>query len=314
MYGSDRDSCLRAVFRLHRPINEWSQLCLDHNSGSTRKVARSTHQSDSQTSDDGAALLRRASDAAAQAAVRLDKRTHLDEGHYRVVLRHYGEGLAEIGWSFVPSSAMPKAARGKSRAAFENRDRASRRARSRLRHLILASRADHLLTLTYRANVIDADKACVDLAKFVRIVKGRKPEWIYIAVAEQQARGAWHWHLAVCGRQDVQLLRASWRHVVGDGNIDVAAPRGSGHSRTLSLVRYLGKYLSKGFSEPQVLNARRFRSSLGIQVPAQYLRVPEEDRADPYVFAVSELARVGGSIGHIWRSADRTAGWACSWK
>ena len=71
-------------------------------------------------------LPRRVSGAAARDAVRLDKRTHLDEGHYRVVLRHYGEGLAEIGWSFVPSSAMPKAARGKSHAAFENRDRASR--------------------------------------------------------------------------------------------------------------------------------------------------------------------------------------------
>jgi hypothetical protein len=180
--------------------------------------------------------------------------------------------------------------------------------------LILATGADHLLTLTYRDNIRDQEKACADLAKFVRIVKRRKPEWLYIAVAEQQTRGAWHWHLAVRGRQDVALLRAAWRHVVGGGNIDVAAPRGTGRSQTLSLVRYLGKYLSKGFSEPQVLNARRFRSSLGIQVPARYLKVPEEDRGDPYGFALSELARASGSIGHIWQSADRTAGWACSWK
>jgi hypothetical protein len=192
--------------------------------------------------------------------------------------------------------------------------RGSRRARSRLRQLILASRADHLLTLTYRENIIDPDRACADLAKFVRIVKRRKPEWVYIAVVERQARGALHWHLAVCGRQDVALLRAAWRHVVGHGNIDVAAPRGSGSSHTLRLVRYLGKYLSKGFSEPQVLNARRFRSSLGIQVPAQYLNVPVECRSDPYGFALSALARASGSIGHVWQSADRTAGWACSWK
>lgn len=37
-----------------------------------------TDQPSQLSSDDGAAVLRRASDAAAQAAVRLDKRTHLD--------------------------------------------------------------------------------------------------------------------------------------------------------------------------------------------------------------------------------------------
>jgi hypothetical protein len=257
VFGSDLDSRLRAVFRLHRPINEWSRLGRgssfpDHPGESTQ----SNERFDVSLFTAGEAPLRRASDAATRAAVRLDKRTHLDEGHYRVVLRHYGDGLAEIGWSFVPASAIAKAAPGKSRAAFENRDRASRRARSRLRQFILASRADHLLTLTYRGNVVDLHKACGDLGKFVRIVKRRKPDWIYIAVVEQQARGAWHWHLAVRGRQDVQLLRASWRHVVGDGNIDVAAPRGNGQSRTLALVRYLGKYLRKRFSEPQTLNAR----------------------------------------------------------
>jgi hypothetical protein len=109
-------------------------------------------------------------------------------------------------------------------------------------------------------------------------------------------------------------LRASWRHVVGDGNIDVAAPRGNGQSQTLGLVRYLGKYLSKGFSEPQTLNARRFRSSIGIEVPVQCLTLPVEERGDPYGFVLGELARVSGSIGYVWRSADRTAGWACSWK
>jgi hypothetical protein len=264
--------------------------------------------------DASAALVRRASDAPTQAAVRLDKRTHLDEGRYRVVLRHYGEGLAEIGWSFIPACPLSKAARGKSRQAFENRDRAARRARSRLRHLILASRSGHLLTLTYRDNVCDLDRACADLAKLVRIVKRRKPDWSYVAVAEQQTRGAWRWHLAVRGRQDLALLRASWRHVVGDGNIDVAAPRNTGSGAALALTRYLGKYLAKSFSEPRALNARRFRSSLGIQVPSQCLDIPQECRSDPLGFVLTELARAGGSMGHIWQSADRTAGWACSWK
>ncbi len=146
--------------------------------------------------------------AAASAAVRLDQRTHLDGGRYRIVLRDYGSGLGEIGWSFIPVRVPVKAGRGESDDAKGNRDRAIRRARSRLRHLILATRADHLLTLTYRGNVTDFERACCDLSKFVRIVKGRKPDWTYIAVAERQKRGAWHWHLGVRGRQDVGLLRA----------------------------------------------------------------------------------------------------------
>lgn len=96
---------------------------------------------------------------------------------------------------------MPrKAGRGESKSAVDNRDRAERRARSRLRQLILATRADHLVTLTYRGNVTDFERACRYLRKFVRIVKARKTDWTYIAVAERQQRGAWHWHLAVRGR------------------------------------------------------------------------------------------------------------------
>jgi hypothetical protein len=259
-------------------------------------------------------LPRRVSGAAARDAVRLDKRTHLDSGRYRIVLRDYGGGLGEIGWSFIPNRVPTKAGRGESKSAEDNQDRAARRARSRLRQLILATRADHLLTLTYRGNVTDFERACEDLSKFVRVVKGCKPDWTYIAVAERQKRGAWHWHLAVRGRQDVGLLRASWRRVVGDGNIDVAAAQASRHAAPLALVRYLGKYLAKGFAEDRELNARRFRASLRIQVPTQSLALPLDFRGKAVAFAIRELYRATGSVGFVWEADDASAGWACSWK
>ena len=262
----------------------------------------------------GEAPLRRASDAATRAAVRLDQRTHLDSGRYRIVLRDYGGGLGEIGWSFIPNRVPSKAGRGESENAAGNRDRAVRRARSRLRQLILATRADHLLTLTYRNNVTEFERACEDLSKFVRIVRRLKPEWTYIAVAERQARGAWHWHLAVRGRQDVGLLRASWRRVVGDGNIDVAAARAARHAAPLALVRYLGKYLAKEFADDREMNARRFRASLRIQVPTESLKLPPEFRGKAVAFAIQELYRTTGSVGFVWESNDKSAGWACSWK
>ena len=95
---------------------------------------------ESQTNDGGGDAVGRAAGADRRgdaAAVRLDPRTHLDGGRYRIVLRDYGGGLGEIGWSFIPVNVPGKAGRGESKSAEDNRDRATRRARSRLRHLIL---------------------------------------------------------------------------------------------------------------------------------------------------------------------------------
>lgn len=249
------------------------------------------------------------------AAPRLEKRTHLDEARYRIILRNYGDGLAEIGWSFIPASRPSKAIRGESGKRDENESRAIRRARSRLRQLILAACADHLLTLTYRENVTDFDRACADLSRFVRLVKASIPGWVYIAVAEEQKRGAWHWHLAVVGRQDVMLLRSLWRQVVGEGNIDVNPPKGKGQYRQLALVKYLGKYLAKSFAEGRRdFNARRFRSSLGIEVPIAYLTLPDDARSDAAGYALNQLKLAAGSIGFAWIPDDKPAGWACSWK
>jgi len=249
------------------------------------------------------------------AALRLEKRIHLDNGRYRINLRNYGNGLAEIGWSFAANLRPGKVGRGLSEDREEHENRAVRHARSRVRHLILAARADHLLTLTYRDNVTDFDRACADLSKFVRIVKAKRPGWVYIAVPEQQKRGAWHWHLAVRGRQDVTLLRSIWRHIVGEGNIDVNPPRGVGKQRTLALVKYLGKYLAKGFAEGnRALNGRRFRASLRIRIPCDSFTLPAAERANVSGYALARLQEAAGAVGFVWKSEDRLAGWACSWK
>lgn len=249
------------------------------------------------------------------AAPRLEKRTHLNQAHYRVSLTDYGNGLAEIGWSFVPVIRPLAAGKGNSDFRDLNEQRAVRRARSRLRKLILTTKADHLLTLTYRSNQTDFTQASADLTKFIRRVRQHLPKWVFIAVAELQKRGAWHWHLAVPGRQDVNLLRACWRKVVGEGNIDVSAPRGNEMQRQLRLVAYLGKYLAKGFDDAETrrLNARRFRSSLGIAVPFETIDLPEEYRLDVIQFMFKYLKQTAGNVGFVWRSKDDRAGWACSW-
>lgn len=249
------------------------------------------------------------------AAVRLDKRTHLNEASYRITLRNYGNGLGEIGWSFRPTLKPAKAGKGLSENREENESRSVRRAKSRIRQRILAAKADHLLTLTYRENMTDYDRACGDLTRFVRLVKAKIPEWVYIAVPEKQKRGAWHWHMAVRGRQNVDFLRGLWRSVIGEGNIDVQPPRGHGKDRQLGLVKYLGKYLAKGFEEGhRELNGRRFRSSLGIEIPMQYLTLPNDCRHDAAGYALRQLELATGTVGFVWIADDMPAGWACSWK
>ena len=251
------------------------------------------------------------------AAPRLVKRTYLDleQGYWSVKLKDYGGGLCEVGWSFVTNRPPFNAAgRGESEQRIGNEDRAVRRARSRLRQLILAANADHLLTLTYRENVTDYQQSCQDLSRFVRAVRTALPGWLFIAVPEKQQRGAWHWHLAVVGRQDVAVLRELWLNVVGAGNIDVQKSR-PGQNRRLGLVKYLGKYLAKGFTEGhRELNGHRFRASLGIQVPGELVAIPEHLRGNVSAYVIGQLQERYGSVGFVWVDQQKMAGWACSWR
>ena len=73
------------------------------------------------------------------AATRLDKRIYFDreQGRWRIVLRDYGNGLCEVGWSFVATTVIGKAGRGESVERDVHEMRAIRHARSRLRQLVL---------------------------------------------------------------------------------------------------------------------------------------------------------------------------------
>jgi hypothetical protein len=173
---------------------------------------------------------------------------------------------------------------------------------------------DHLLTLTYRENVTDFDRAGTDLNRFVRLVKKHIPDFLYLAVPEKQKRGAWHWHMAVKGRQDVILLRQVWRKVVGEGNIDVQQPKG-GQDRRLALVRYLSKYLAKGFElDLHELNGHRFRASLGLNVPTEVVHIPPGSDRGPLGIVLDGLIERGGQVGFVWQDDSGASGWACSWK
>lgn len=251
------------------------------------------------------------------AAFRLDKRTYLDreQGRYRVTLRDYGGGLAEVGWSFIPNKKPQKVGKGLSPDLDEHMNRAARRARSRIRQLALSANCDHLLTLTYRENLTDFAQASADLSRFVRKVKKALPDWRYVAVPEKQKRGAWHWHLAVIGRQDVTLLRSIWLSIVGKGNIDVQPPPRGKKNPRMAIVGYLCKYLSKGFEEGhRELNGHRYRASQGICIPAESIEIPQDARGNISAYVIEQLRQRTGDVSFVWLDESGMAGWACCWE
>ena len=152
-----------------------------------------------------------------------------------------------------------------------NEERSCRRARTKVRRLAKFKRLDTMLTLTYAANQTDRGLAQVHLAAFIRRVKRLIPGFEYVAVAEPQKRGAWHWHMAVkqlgsgywVGGRYVhswKLLRSIWRSVIADGgNIDVQAP-GKPGAGVHKLASYLTKYITKGFASG-VKHQNRYQAS-----------------------------------------------------
>ena len=152
-----------------------------------------------------------------------------------------------------------------------NEDRSCRRARTKVRRIAKFKQLDTMLTLTYGENQTDRAVAQQHLAAFLRRVKRVIPDFEYLAVPEQQKRGAWHWHIAV--RQlksgywvrgtyvhSWKLLRAVWRSVIaGPGNIDVQS-RGKPGRSVHQLSSYLTKYISKGFTTSG-MHQNRYQSS-----------------------------------------------------
>lgn len=105
----------------------------------------------------------------------------------------------------------------------ENRQRAAKQARIRVRHLVKSIAADHMLTFSYRENVTDREKIAADWKRFVRIFRHRYPDWKYVSVHEKQDRGSFHFHVAVAGKQDIRWLLRCWLIAIGQPELDVSA-------------------------------------------------------------------------------------------
>ena len=157
-------------------------------------------------------------------------------------------------------------------------DRASRRAKTKVRRLAKAMQADCLLTLTYRENVTDKKRVEADFKAFRKRLTALGP-FQYVATLEKQQRGAYHIHIA-CRQfpawlknehgvrvKSYNVIRSMWRRVVGsdNGNVDLTKPRGANSAH--KVAAYIAKYVTKCI-EDAALNAKSYWASRGIDVPS----------------------------------------------
>ncbi|NOT99427.1 MAG: hypothetical protein HOO97_10105 [Sideroxydans sp.] len=173
----------------------------------------------------------------------------------------------------------------------ENRKRSSKRARQNVRYYTKAMLADHMLTFSYRENVIDRVQVAKQWKEFVRLFRIRHPDWSYVAVLEKQERGSLHIHVAVQGRQDIRWLLRCWLIAIGQpledvsqwlvggvklaerslGAVNVEPPKkrwggGQSHWKRDKLASYLTKYIGKEFEESEK-NAKKYWHSNNMAKP-----------------------------------------------
>lgn len=232
----------------------------------------------------------------------------------RVTVMDYGEGYAEASWGRSDTITKKKPLpRGRSKEREINKEKSKRQAMAGVRRKCMAAGLDHLVTLTYRENIQEKERAWSHFVQFIRLVHTYFPDWLYVCVMERQERGAIHFHLGVKGYQDVSLLRALWRSVAGDGNIDVSYVKtGKGAQwQRHKLASYLAKYISKGLENE--LNERRYRASLGIEIPKQVIYLHPE--INPMEYVMYKLESIAGQVAYVWSPEESKGlyGWACSW-
>lgn len=117
--------------------------------------------------------------------------------------------------------------------------------------------AEHLyfITLTFRENITDLVKANNHYKVFMKYLTYHYPYLKSVVVAENQKRGAWHFHLLVDKRIDADLIHAWWNYKYGLGSQILIKPcrkdRYGGHHGFV--IRYMAKYFTKSFYDEKSL-------------------------------------------------------------
>lgn len=204
-----------------------------------------------------------------------------DVPHYVCEVRDFGDGLVEqVAYR---SDCLPRCLRGGSKERVrlreemtpENHERSVARSRREVRHSILMLKPTNMLTLTYRENQTNLAQAWLDFGRWARKVSASFKKFDYVCVPERQQRGAWHFHVAVRGYYNYNILRYFWRGSIKSGlplsdrgNVTGApSPKGREAWQVKEMARYMIKYMTKSMNEVTAIGARRYSKSKGIPEP-----------------------------------------------
>lgn len=232
----------------------------------------------------------------------------------------------------IDQSGTELEAQRKEAARLRALENSGRRAKRNCRWRIKSAAVAQLLTLTYKENQQDFDRARADWKAFWRKVARYWPGARAIFSFEQQQRGAWHVHAAIdklpthfnIDGQRVRsfdFLRRLWRSVVGEGNIDVDGHRknkfglpsqskAEGKARQseslVKLAGYVSKYLTKDYGSG-LIGRNRWGSTQNIDVPpAIVFDMPEMPLSELIALAFDQrpgeriAAHRMGQFGKLW--------------
>jgi len=166
----------------------------------------------------------------------------------------------------------------------------------------MAMDASVMLTLTTRANIVEYSGSWKQASAFWRAMRREFESPMYCGGPEQQKRGAWHWHFGMPERVPVGHVRDIWRHVCGDGNIDLQA------RDALQIARYTAKYIGKslgcvGYGRSSYMRSRN---------------IPKPEVQEVFCDEAAEALQVWGEAFPEWSGAvvpinEGAAFWAATW-
>ena len=223
----------------------------------------------------------------------------LPDGQYELSVNYVDPAMLEAaGRAVRPCDMLPKPRTEEEQAErdAENKVRACRAARHKIRQTAKCIRADHMLTFTYREIMQDIEKLKRDFVRFYRKVHTKYPDWKYVCVFEKQRSEqpdwSYHLHLGVHGKQDIRFLLRCWLEAIGQplqelndwavrgiklyekslGAVNVQAPPKCTYGKSSEwkadrLSSYMTKYISKEF-DTVAKGAKKYWASKGIEKPA----------------------------------------------
>ena len=196
-----------------------------------------------------------------------------DSPCWRIKVQDFGMGIIEV----VASKQFEKMRRPKNNERKsttredmipEQLEKSIQRSKTQLRHKALMLKVDRMLTLTYKENMQDREKAYIHFDKFLKSYKRLSGENLeYVAVTEKQKRGAIHFHIALNKFININIIRKCWPHGIIQIERKAEYIQGGKNKRNIGRIAgYMSKYLSKDIAE-QDLNSKRYSSSRGIPKP-----------------------------------------------